>query len=171
MYVDSNCSETNKNILSNRGSAMTRLNHYNPNQYANSVVNLVDAFFNQNIENKATTSIDKTSIDKKFAPRVDVIENEQEYHFHVIAPGVKKEEIKLTIEDGVLRISGERKSLEESKAVTIHRIESTFGEFERAFRLPKDANAEALGAQYQDGILTITVQKLEKAIARNIKIL
>lgn len=145
---------------------MTRLNHYNPNQYANSVVNLVDAFFNQNIENKATTSIDK-----KFAPRVDVIENEQEYHFHVIAPGLKKEEIKLTIEDGVLRISGERKSLEESKAVTIHRIESTFGEFERAFRLPKDANAEALGAQYQDGILTITVQKLEKAIARNIKIL
>lgn len=145
---------------------MTRLTHYTPNGYTNSVVDLVDAFFNQNFENKVVRSSEN-----KFAPRVDVVEKDNAYHFHVIVPGVKKEELKLKIEDGVLRISGERKSFEESEGTTIHRIESTFGSFERAFRLPKDANAEELTAQYQDGVLTITVQKLEKAIARDIEIL
>lgn len=145
---------------------MTRLTHYSPNHYANSVVDLVDAFFKQNLDNSSI----KSSVNK-FSPRVDVLEKDNAYHFHVIVPGVKKEELKLKIEDGVLRISGERKSLEESEGTTIHRIESTFGSFERAFRLPKDANTEELTAQYQDGVLTITVQKLEKAIARDIEIL
>lgn len=145
---------------------MTRLTHYSPNHYANSVVDLVDAFFKQNLDNSSI----KSSVNK-FSPRVDVLEKDNAYHFHVIVPGVKKEELKLKIEDGVLRISGERKSLEESEGTTIHRIESTFGSFERAFRLPKDANNEELTAQYQDGVLTITVQKLEKAIARDIEIL
>lgn len=145
---------------------MTRLTQYNPVIYRNNIFDLVDSFFNDQAKIQTTLDSDKT-----FIPRVDVIEHSDSYHFHVMVAGVNKEDIKVTVDDGTLRISGERKHITESDDVKLHRIESTYGSFERRFRLPEDANEEGLSATYENGVLTIKVEKQEKRVARDIQIL
>lgn len=145
---------------------MTRLTQYNPIIYRNNIFDLVDSFFKEQASTQASIPSEKI-----FAPRVDVIEQNDAYHFHVMVPGVKKEDISLKVDDGVLRISGERKHITESDDVKLHRIESTYGSFERKFRLPEDANEEGLSASYENGVLSIKVEKQEKKIARDIEIL
>lgn len=145
---------------------MSRLTHYNPVIYRNNIFDLVDSFFNDHANTQTTLNSEKS-----FVPRVDVIEQNDAYHFHVMVPGVNKEDIKVKVDDGILRISGERKHITESDDVKLHRIESTYGSFERRFRLPEDANEEGLSASYENGVLSIKVEKQEKKVARDIEIM
>lgn len=145
---------------------MTRLTTYQPTIYRNNIFDLVDSFFNdQRFSDRSANTL------STFTPRVDVIEKNDAYHFHVMVPGIKKEDLKIRIEDGLLRIKGERKEVQEDEGVKIHRIESSYGSFERVFRLPDDVKEENLTAKYEDGVLSIEVAKEEKKVAREIEIL
>jgi HSP20 family protein len=94
-----------------------------------------------------------------WSPSVDVSETDQEYLIRAALPAVKKEDVKVTYEDGMLTLSGERRQEEEQKDVKYHRVESYYGNFSRSFMLPDAIDADAIKAESKDGILTIHLPK------------
>lgn len=105
-----------------------------------------------------------------WTPSVDIIENNGNIEVKAEIPGMKKEDIKVTVRDNVLSIAGERKQEHETKEKTFHRIESYYGEFSRSIRLPSDVEADKIKAIYKDGILNITLPKPESAKPKKIEV-
>jgi len=97
-----------------------------------------------------------------WAPSVNEKEDEKAYYMEVDLPGVKKDNIKVEIKDNLLTISGERKFKKEEKDKGYIRTESFFGKFERRFTLPNDANIENIEAKVEDGVLHLTIPKIEE---------
>ena len=105
-----------------------------------------------------------------WAPRVDITEDDKEYAINAELPGVKKEDVKVSIENGVLSISGERKSEKEEKGKKYHRVEQTYGTFMRSFTLPEGSSGEKVNAEFRDGVLKVRLPKHEKAKAKPIEV-
>lgn len=95
----------------------------------------------------------------EWAPTVDISETGQEYLIRASLPAVKKEDVTVTVEDGMLTLSGERRQQEEQKDEKFHKIESFYGSFSRSFSLPDGIDAAAIRAESKDGVLTIHVPK------------
>ena len=103
---------------------------------------------------KETAALTNTRVDWKETPEAHV--------FKADLPGLKKEEVKIEVEDGrVLQISGERKVEKEEKKETWHRVERSSGKFLRRFRLPWNAKMDKIKAAMENGVLTVTVPKVE----------
>ncbi|KAL5751206.1 hypothetical protein ACOSP7_025809 [Xanthoceras sorbifolium] len=101
-----------------------------------------------------TSALVKTRVDWKETPEAHV--------FKADLPGLKKEEVKVEIEDGsVLQISGERNVEKEDKNDTWHRVERSSGKFSRRFRLPENVKKDQIKASMENGVLTVTVPKVE----------
>jgi len=98
-----------------------------------------------------------------WVPIVDVSENDAAYLIKGEIPGVKKDDVKVTIEDGMLTMRGERKQEKEDKGEKYHRIERSYGSFVRSFRLPEDADETGIKAEFKDGLISVTLPKTEKA--------
>ena len=106
-----------------------------------------------------------------FQPKVSISENEQSFSVNAELPGVKKEEIHVDLEENSLTLSGEKKFKNEEKKENYHLIESSFGAFSRTFYLPDNVNIEKIEAKFEDGILNITIPKMEvKKLSNKIKI-
>lgn len=95
----------------------------------------------------------------EWAPPVDISETEKEYLIRAALPAVKKEDVEVTIEDGMLTLKGERCKKEEQKDEKFHKVETFYGNFSRSFALPDAINAAAISAESKDGVLTIHVPK------------
>jgi HSP20 family protein len=106
----------------------------------------------------------------EWSPRVDITEDDKEYVIKADLPDVKKEDIKLTVQDNVMSISGERKYEKEEKGKKYHRVERSYGSFMRSFTLPDDADASKVSAEYKDGVLNAHLPKSEKAKAKSIEV-
>lgn len=106
----------------------------------------------------------------EWTPAVDVTEDDKEFLVKAELPDVKKEDVKVTIEDGTLHITGERKLEKEEKGKKYHRIERSYGSFERAFTLPENTKADALTADYKDGVLRVHLPKSETAKPKPIEV-
>lgn len=94
-----------------------------------------------------------------WSPLVDITEDEKEYLVKAELPEVKKEDIKVSIEDSTLSITGERKSEKEEKGKKFHRIERSYGRFERSFTLPEDTDASKVTSEFADGVLKVHLAK------------
>jgi len=105
-----------------------------------------------------------------WAPSVDISETDTAYLVKTEIPGVKKEDVKVTIQDGMLTIQGERKQEKEEKGKKFHRIERCYGSFARSFRVPDDADEKSVKAEFKDGMLNVTLSKSEKAKPKQINI-
>lgn len=105
-----------------------------------------------------------------WVPPVDIQETEEGYRLLAELPGLTKDDITITLENNVLRLSGERKFEKDTKKESYHRIERTYGAFSRAFALPHQVNGEGVQAAFENGVLTITVPKAEQAKPRKISI-
>lgn len=105
-----------------------------------------------------------------WAPLADVTEDEKEYIIKAELPDIKKEDVKVAVENGVLTISGERKFEKEEKKRKYHRVERAYGTFMRSFTLPDDANASNVKAEFKDGILTVHLPKSEHAKPKHIDV-
>ena len=106
----------------------------------------------------------------EWAPLVDVAEDDKEYIIKAELPEVKKEDVKVTVDDGTLRITGERKFEKEEKGRKYHRIERAYGSFERVFALPEGAKAEAVRAEFHDGVLEVHLPKGEVAKTKSLEV-
>jgi HSP20 family protein len=106
----------------------------------------------------------------EWSPLVDITEDEKEYLIKAELPEVKKEDVKLTVQDDVLTISGDRKSEKEEKTKKFHRIERSYGSFMRSFNLPEDADGGKVAAEYKDGVLKVHLPKSEKAKPKAIEV-
>src|SRR2546430_15737931 len=105
-----------------------------------------------------------------WAPLADITEDDKEYIIKAELPDLKKEEVKVAVENGVLTISGERKFEKEEKKRKYHRVERAYGTFMRSFTLPDDANASNVKAEFKDGILTVHLPKSEHAKPKHIDV-
>jgi HSP20 family protein len=105
----------------------------------------------------------ETMIVADWAPSVDISETESEYQIKAEIPDVKKEDVKVTLEDGVLTIQGERKHEKEEKGKKYHRIERSYGSFVRTFSLPDVIDDDKVKAEFKDGVLNLHLPKSEKA--------
>ena len=105
-----------------------------------------------------------------WAPSVDISETDSAYLIKGEIPGVKKEDVKVTIQDGMLTIQGERKQEKEEKGKKFHRIERSYGSFVRSFRVPDDADENSVKAEFKDGMLNVTLAKSAKAKPKAIEV-
>jgi len=103
-------------------------------------------------------------------PRVDVKETEGALEFLAEVPGLKKDQVSLTIEDNVLTISGERQFGRDEKKEDYHRIERSYGKFTRSFALPTNVDAAKAEAKFEDGLLEVRVPKSDAARPRKVAI-
>ena len=103
-------------------------------------------------------------------PAVNVRDEEKQYLIELAAPGMKKEDFNLEVNDGTLTLSGERKSEPLTDGVAYHRAERVNGKFSRSFYLPQSVQQDGIKANYRDGILEIHVPKAEEAKPRQIAI-
>jgi HSP20 family protein len=90
-----------------------------------------------------------------WSPEVDISQDEQGYLLKADLPEMKKEDVRVTVEDGILCVSGERKSEKEDQKRKFHRIERSFGNFRRSFTLPEDAIGSKVTADFRDGVLKV----------------
>ena len=95
----------------------------------------------------------------EWAPSVDISETGEEYLIRASLPAVKKEDVKVMVDDGMLILSGERRQKEEQKDEKFHKVETFYGNFSRSFALPDTVDDAAIRAESKDGVLTIHVPK------------
>jgi HSP20 family protein len=105
-----------------------------------------------------------------WSPLVDITEDDHEYLFKADLPEMKKDDVKVTVENGGLSISGERKTEKEEKKRKFHRIERAYGFFERTFTVPEDADAAKVVADFRDGVLKIHLPKVLMAKPKPIEV-
>jgi HSP20 family protein len=106
----------------------------------------------------------------EWAPLVDICEDDKEYLIKAELPEVKKEDVKVTAEEGTLTIAGERKFEKEEKGRKYHRVERAYGSFVRNFSLPDDVSAAKVTAEFKDGVLTVHLAKTEKPKPQQIEV-
>ncbi|MGH7496863.1 MAG: Hsp20/alpha crystallin family protein [bacterium] len=106
----------------------------------------------------------------EFAPHVDVIEEKDKFTVRVELPGVKRENVKATLENQVLILTGEKKREQEKQDANYHRREVAYGKFERRFRLGNNVDREHIKADFKDGVLEITLPKTAQAQSKEIEI-
>ena len=94
-----------------------------------------------------------------WTPSVDISEDDKEFVVKAELPEVKKDDVKVTVDDGALMIRGERKAEKEEKGKKFHRIERSYGSFERSFTLPDETDPGKISSEFKDGVLTIHLPK------------
>jgi HSP20 family protein len=103
-------------------------------------------------------------------PAVDIAEHDDEYVVKVELPGVNKDEVKIVMQENMLTIRGEKKQEKESKGSNYHRVERSYGTFQRSFTLPLTVKGEKIGASFKDGVLSISLPKAEEAKRKEIEV-
>lgn len=98
-----------------------------------------------------------------WAPRVDISETEKEFIIKAEIPEVKKEEVKISVDNGVLNIRGERKQEKEEKGKKFHRVERYYGSFTRSFTLPDNVDETKIEASFKDGMLNLQIPKSKES--------
>jgi HSP20 family protein len=96
-----------------------------------------------------------------WAPAADVSETEAEYLIKADLPEVRKEDVSVTVQDGVLTLSGERKQEKRAEGERLHRIERVYGSFVRRFALPENADEQGITAESRDGVILIHIPKVK----------
>ena len=97
---------------------------------------------------------------------MDIAETDKDFEIQLHVPGMKKDEISIDLNEDQITISGERKFDNEKKEKNFHSVESYYGKFNRTFYLPDVVNRDKVDASYNDGILTVTLPKDEKRVAK-----
>lgn len=112
----------------------------------------------------------RDSVNASWVPPVDIFEEKEAIRITAEVPGVRPEDVKISLEGNVLTVHGQKRQLAEEHTERVHRYERTYGEFERTFNLPSSVDANKISASYEHGILTITLPKAEQARPREIQV-
>jgi HSP20 family protein len=107
---------------------------------------------------------------RSWAPALDVHEDKDSFVIRTELPGLRREDIDVSLHDGAVIIAGERQAEEVKEGVEVHRRERYYGKFQRALTLPAPVAADQVKAQYKDGVLTVTLPKVEAAKPKQITV-
>jgi HSP20 family protein len=110
------------------------------------------------------------TVTSAWIPPTDIFEDADGVKIVVELPGLKPEDVKLTMENHTLTIRGEKKQIAEEKTTRVHRYERSYGAFERSFTLPNSADEEKVTAKFEHGVLSVTLPKADKAKPRSIEV-
>jgi HSP20 family protein len=139
--------------------------------------NQMDSLFNRMLRNSLTglprlSGEGNGGTKLEWSPSADISETDKEYLIRAELPAVKREDVKVTVDRGMITIEGERKQQKEEKTEKFHRVESVYGNFTRSFSLPEDINVDAIRCEDKDGVLTVHIPKTqtEKSKAKQIKV-
>ncbi|MEE9226090.1 MAG: Hsp20/alpha crystallin family protein [Bacteroidota bacterium] len=132
-----------------------QLVHCNPTRALATFPNLFDNFFLRDAYEDLFPSV--------WMPAIDVAETDDEYVVKVELPGVNKDDVRITVQENILTVRGEKKRENERKESNFHRVERSYGSFQRSFTLPTTVKADKIDATYKEGLLTITLPKAEEA--------
>jgi HSP20 family protein len=113
---------------------------------------------------------DEGSLLAEWAPAVDVQETDGEYLIKADLPEVKKEDVHVELQDGMLCLQGERKQEKEEKGKKFHRLERAYGRFERRLALPSEVDPQKVAAEFKDGVLRVHLPKSASAKPKSIEV-
>jgi HSP20 family protein len=127
----------------------------NPLREMDEAQNRLNRFFLGGFPNRiGSGEIDSLAV-TDWSPEVDISEDDHGYQLKADLPEVKKDDVKVTVEDGILSVSGERKIEKEDRRKKFHRVELCYGTFRRSFTLPEDADSTKVTAEFRDGVLKV----------------
>ncbi len=107
---------------------------------------------------------------KSWVPAFDISETDKEYMVTAEIPGINVKDLDVTLSEGILTVKGEKKQEKEDNGENYHRVERTYGSFQRSFRIPEKVEAETVDAAYKDGVLKLTLKKAEAIKPKKIEI-
>ena len=119
---------------------------------------------------KTGTKTENNRVNSAWSPNVDIIEGDDAFSLEFDLPGYEKENINLTVKEGVLTVSGERKLRDSENGKYFSYFERPKGAFSRSFRLPDHIDAEKISSSYKNGVLAVDIKKKEEAKPYQIKI-
>ena len=146
---------------------MKTLTNYNPVTELEALTSRINSFFGRPLLHPAGADF---FADREWSLPVDVCEDDKEYVIKAELPEVNKEDVKITLEDGALKISGERKMVKEDNGVKYHHVERCYGAFERSFVIPEGAKADEVSAEFHDGLLKVHLPKGKEARPKSVEI-
>lgn len=149
---------------------MSNIIRRNPFFELTSLQDRMNQLFNQPFGGFENFGLEQQLGPESFLPPVDISEDDHNITLQAEIPGVKQEDLNITLENNVLTIAGERKFKEEEKKENFHRIERRYGKFTRSFTLPATVDAEKVNATFENGLLNITLAKREEFKAKQITI-
>jgi HSP20 family protein len=147
---------------------MSTLVTWNPFRELDEVQNRLGSFFGGSFKRAGNGNGGLKLAD--WSPQVDITEDDREFLVKTDLPEMKKEDVTVKVENGVLSISGERKTEKEEKTRKFHRIERSYGTFERVFALPEEADAAKIAAEFKDGVLKVHLPKSPTAKPKAIEV-
>lgn len=139
---------------------------FNPARSIFSLKNNMDRLF----DDFFTDPVDKSESYYDVVPVIDIEETDHEFKVFAEIPGVKKDDIKITFENNYLTVSGEKKAYENKKTEDFHNIERNFGKFSRTMAIPTGVMLDKIEAEYDQGVLSITIPKTEEAKPKKIAV-
>ncbi len=144
---------------------MATIAHLEPFRGLSTLQGQFNRLFNESFRNQAEESALTT-----WAPAVDIYETPNELVVKADLPDVNEKDIDVRVENNLLTIRGERKFEKSVSEDNYLRVERTYGAFSRSFSLPNTVNSEAIGAEYKNGVLTVTLPKREESKPRQVKV-
>lgn len=133
----------------------------------------VDRMFNDAFRRMGTPPGSRAELSQWLRPSLDIVEDKDAYSVSIEVPGVEEKDIQIDVQGDTLSVRGEKKQSQETSDKNIHRVERSYGMFQRTLSLPMDANAEAIQASFKDGVLNIRIGKQAQPVgttARRIEI-
>jgi len=141
---------------------MTIMRYNRPNRdvFSKNFSDIMDEFFDDVVSSRT----------ESFVPSIDIAESNDKFLVSVELPGMNKEDIDVSLDNGQLTISGERKFEEKENGEKYHRVETHYGKFSRSFHLPDNVDEESITAAYENGLLNITINKTEDKVKKQIEV-
>jgi len=146
---------------------MTVLTRWDPYRELNTLQDRMNRLFNASFSNEGR---DESLATSGFAPAVDVYEDEHNVTLKIEVPGIDEKDIDVRVENNILTVHGERKIEKEEKEENYRRIERQYGSFSRTFTLPNTVDTESASANYDKGVLKVTLAKKAEAKPKQIKV-
>lgn len=139
---------------------LVRYNGRNRDLMSKNFSDIMDEFFNDVVRGNRDS----------FIPGIDISETDNQFLISAELPGMEKDNIEISLDNGRLSISGERKFEHEEDGKKFHRVETRYGSFNRSFQLPDNVDEESIQATYENGLLNISIDKAEDKVKKKIEI-
>jgi HSP20 family protein len=149
---------------------MANVARWDPFQDLLSIQDEMNQLFGRALGQPAGRQGGETATTRMWAPALDISERKDAYLVTVEVPGVKPEDLEITLEDGLLTIQGERQFTADASDQQFHRVERRYGAFRRSITLPSRVQADAIEASFDNGLLQVVVPKAEEAKPKKIQI-